>query len=396
MTTRQRTERRASTRALRVAVPLLLAAGAAGWAGTASAETVAPSVTGWWSASSPAPQPDVAAGQLLVQGSTSAPAGPAVPVPGAPAASGVLALAALSFPLPNGASPTVLRLPFAGSAPPATGITACPATAAVKAASNGKLADAPTYDCSKATSVGTVSLDGKALEFSTIGALPHADRLDLVLVPGMADRVVLAKPGADALAVDPARTDGGGSAARSGSSGSAGSSAGGSGSGGAGSTTGSTGAGTGSSGSGTSNGSSSSSSSGGAATGAGAGSAGAGAAAAPGGSRTSAGTGTGSSAAGSGTSGQRAARQPFQPASASGPLSHDALRRALAGVVLLLAVVGLAAAAVVGRGAGGGAGRLTAAALALSGQPVPAGLRQARKRGVGRFARDREGLAPRL
>lgn len=168
-----------------------------------SARAQAPDVVAWWNAAnvgngSPPPPtpPDVASGDLLVQGSNAAPAPPVAGVTGAPISS--QAVAGLLFDLPDGAQVGNLTLAIDGTPPPSVTIVACKATQVFAAEDNGVWTDVPPSDCS-ATVPATV--DGTNLVFTDMSKLVTGSRLAIVLLPGSVDRVVLKKPADDALAV---------------------------------------------------------------------------------------------------------------------------------------------------------------------------------------------------
>jgi len=172
-------------------------------AGAAPAPSVGPTVTGWWSAARPdsavpaAPTPDVGPGDLYVAGSHALP-----PLPdGAPALGpvGPVAVSALRFDLPDGATAGELRLRLAGTVPPFVTLTACRALGPFSAEQGGSWADAPAYDCAasvpaRVAGEGEVVLEG-------VDRLRRGTDLSVVLVPGPLDRVVLAAPGVGTLSV---------------------------------------------------------------------------------------------------------------------------------------------------------------------------------------------------
>ena len=170
----------------------------------APAHAQAPDVAAWWNAANvgngappPPVPPDVAAGDLLVQGSNGNGSAPALPVSGAPATS--QAVAGLSFDLPDGATVGALTLTIDGSAPPtAPTIVACKATQNFVAVENGAWTDVPPSDCSQTS---TPKLDGSKLVFDDISKLVANGRLSITILPGAIDRVVLKKPDDTALQV---------------------------------------------------------------------------------------------------------------------------------------------------------------------------------------------------
>jgi hypothetical protein len=163
------------------------------------AHAQAPDATGWWSAThraglpaAPAP-PDVSAGDLLLQGGDVQRELPDT----APAPS---AFAALRYTVPEGATVTGLTLGLAGGAQ-ATDVRAYATTSAWRPVENGAIDDAPAPDLSR-YAVATLSADGTTLAFADIGKLTtDSGLLDVVLVPGVSDRLVVLHPTATALSV---------------------------------------------------------------------------------------------------------------------------------------------------------------------------------------------------
>lgn len=168
----------------------------------APARAQAPDAAGWWSTAhrsglpaAPAP-PDVGAGDLLLQGGDvqrELPDTPPQPT----------AFAALRYAVPEGATVTGLTLTLAAGAQ-ATDVRAYATTSSWKPAENGAIEDAPTPDLSR-YAVATLSGDGSRLAFTDIGKLTtDSGLLDVVLVPGVSDRLVVRRPTATALTVQQA------------------------------------------------------------------------------------------------------------------------------------------------------------------------------------------------
>jgi hypothetical protein len=169
----------------------------------ASAE--APAAQGWWSALNlaglpalPAP-PDVTDGDLLVQGGDLVDELPlALRDPNRQPAP--LAVTALRFVVDPASTVTSLDLVVKGPAV-ANDVRAFSAAEAWKPASNGPAAEAPDVGLAD-VSQGLLSGDGKTLSFPDISRLVRPGGvLDVVLIAGIADRVVIAKPTAAALSV---------------------------------------------------------------------------------------------------------------------------------------------------------------------------------------------------
>jgi hypothetical protein len=162
-------------------------------------DTMAPDVVAWW-APLPVVPPDVAPGELYVAGSGAVP----LTAPGLGPV-GPLAVAGLRFQLPVGAHATQLTLrPISVHPLPAT-LTACRALTAFPHVDGGAWSELPGYDCSVSrpaaeTPLGDIVIEG-------IDALRRGQALDIVLVPGLLDRVVLAAPGAGALSFSGSSAD---------------------------------------------------------------------------------------------------------------------------------------------------------------------------------------------
>jgi hypothetical protein len=170
-------------------------------AGPATAQ--APDASAWWNAANvgngapaPPPPPDVPAGDLLVQGSNPSSSIPTTPVSAAPPST--TAVAGLSFTLPTGATVGKLTLPLDGTVPPQVNVVACRATRSFFAEENGPWGDVPPSDCTKTV---TGAVDNNALVFADIAKLVQNDTLQIVLLPGAVDRVVIKKPTEAALEV---------------------------------------------------------------------------------------------------------------------------------------------------------------------------------------------------
>jgi hypothetical protein len=179
---------------LAVLAPLLWLPGAA--------RADAPLAVGWWSTLSQLPPaPDLADGDLLLQGGD-----PQRFVPEAVAA-GVIstdpmptALAALRYELGPDATAGDLVLPVATGAQ-AMDTRVYATTSAWQPAVNGPMAQAPKPDLTRYV-LGALSADGTSLRFPDAGKLAtDTGELSLVLVAGPADRVVVHAPPATALAV---------------------------------------------------------------------------------------------------------------------------------------------------------------------------------------------------
>lgn len=149
----------------------------------AAAESVE---SGWWTSVPAALAPDVAEGQLLVQGGLE---------PDAP-----VAYAGISFALADGEAPSTLVLqvaPNSGSTQGAV-LSACPMRSPAVASHGDGAEYGPSYDCGTKAD-GVVSADGASHEFDVSG-LAGGDVLDVAIVATRAtDRVVFQKPDVGAL-----------------------------------------------------------------------------------------------------------------------------------------------------------------------------------------------------
>ncbi|MEO6205948.1 MAG: hypothetical protein ABIO67_11295 [Mycobacteriales bacterium] len=212
---------RSATRVLMVGL-LALASGLLGSAAGAaegSPTRIAPGVAAWFdaayptAAATPPAAPGVAAGQLVIEGTSVPTLGPGLPGPLSAPVVAEKALTALSFRIPAGTTPASLVLDLAPSGTTAvvgsrapTGVTpqACPTTATFQAGRR-PYDELPAHDCTGRTSYGALSADGKQVVFSDIGGLAVGNRLDVVLRPGTtgADRLVIDLPKAGALSLLP-------------------------------------------------------------------------------------------------------------------------------------------------------------------------------------------------
>lgn len=180
---------------LTLAGVLLAAAVLLGVGNTADAASL--DAAAWWSLANAGPiavpqPPDVAAGDLLVQGVAS---GTGIEGQG-PLRQ---AVAALRFTLAEGEEPVVLALELASALPAEVGtVRACRLTAPFQSAENGPWADVPAHDCAT-SALGSVS--GTTLVFPGIAAVATGDEVAVLLVPERATRTVLRKPTAAALGV---------------------------------------------------------------------------------------------------------------------------------------------------------------------------------------------------
>jgi hypothetical protein len=153
---------------------------------TGPARSASSASSGWWTASPVPLAPDVSADQLLVQGGADA--------------SAPLAYAGVTFALVDGELPErlLLRVAPGSASTPASRLALCPLRSAAPAASGGPSAEGPAFDCATRIEAAP-SADGTSYEFDVAG-LSSGASLDVAVVPtAQTDRVVLARPGPDAL-----------------------------------------------------------------------------------------------------------------------------------------------------------------------------------------------------
>jgi len=194
--------------AILVVVSILLISSVLAFGKSARADI--PSEQGWWTsaspggvggvaapASPPAP-PDVPQNGLLVQGGPTSTSGAAD--------TGPFAYAALVYQLPGGATPGSLTLTVAPSSAttPSTTLELCALrTQQFQAEQGGPMSDAPAFDCTKNV---TAAPSSSSYQFN-VASLISNDALAVAILPtSPADRVVLAQPGDQSLAVQQAPT----------------------------------------------------------------------------------------------------------------------------------------------------------------------------------------------
>jgi hypothetical protein len=163
--------------------------------GTTSADP--PGQQGWWTVANPGPAPgglptlsspvapDVPAKGLLVQGGTNTPN----------------AYAALIYQLPPAATAGDLTLNTAANTITTSGSTVqiCPLiNPVIHAEQGGPMADAPQYDCAKKT---TAPSKGTSYQFNVSSLVSNGTLAVAILPTKVTDRVVLARPDANSLAV---------------------------------------------------------------------------------------------------------------------------------------------------------------------------------------------------
>lgn len=188
-----------------VAVAALVAT-AATWGFGSPAFAVAPDVYGWWTQANPgnviptllgptaALPPDVPPDGMLVEGP----------------AEGPLAMAALSYTVPDGFTASILVLSVAPDSHtvPESALQLCALRGPTfDAAQGGPMDEAPEWDCSL-SSPGVADEAGSSWSFS-VTALLDGDRLRVAVLPiGETDRIVLSRPTVDSLPLEPVEDDG--------------------------------------------------------------------------------------------------------------------------------------------------------------------------------------------
>jgi hypothetical protein len=198
----------------------LLAVAAIGLAGAttilggvhrAAAASVAPTAQAWWyvanNGAPGAPAPGVAARDLLVAGSKGDRSLPSAGRAGAPSPFSSLgdkgaaaALAAVRYAIPAGQAVDRLVLKFDSSPQSSVSMAACRITGSgdFKTEQAGPGSDIPPYDCTT-PSLGSLTPDGTAVQFTDVGGLANGSVLSVVIVPQYAAYDVLLPPGPDSL-----------------------------------------------------------------------------------------------------------------------------------------------------------------------------------------------------
>lgn len=184
---------------------------------TTPPSSIGPDKTAWYDGSRPTaaapPTPMVGVGpkDLVVSGITVNTALLPLSVP-IPPVREVADFVALSFALPHGASPASLTLQLTGTTTAAldnhlpSGVTpvACPVTSPFKSGLQQPADEAPTYDCSKRSTVGQLGAGGKTVTFPGISRLLLSGRrLSVVILPGSLgpERLVFSTPTSTTLSL---------------------------------------------------------------------------------------------------------------------------------------------------------------------------------------------------
>jgi hypothetical protein len=120
---------------------------------------------------------------------------------------GMEAMAALLYVIPEGATATALTLEVAGTPVGDPRIQLCPTISAWAQARAGAWGSRPQYQCAPDAPIGALSDDGLSMTW-VLGALGESQAIDLALVPVLSEdvtqstsRITFSKPGASSLAV---------------------------------------------------------------------------------------------------------------------------------------------------------------------------------------------------
>jgi hypothetical protein len=170
----------------------------------------APVAQGWWWAPNDAALP------------ATPPAVPVITVPLAPPdvppdalyvatnPTGVEAMAALLYVIPEGAKATALTLEVTGTTAGEPKIQLCPTQSSWAQAQGGAWSARPDYTCAPDAPVGTLAADGLSMTWA-LGSLGATQAVDVALVPVVASgvtptstRITFSKPSPQSLAVTPA------------------------------------------------------------------------------------------------------------------------------------------------------------------------------------------------
>jgi hypothetical protein len=117
------------------------------------------------------------------------------------------ALAAVRYVIPVGEAVDRLVVRFDSSAQSSVSMAACRVLGGgdFKVELNGPWSDVPPYDCST-PSLGSLTPDGTAVQFTDVGGLANGSVLSVVIVPQYAAYSVLLPPGPDSLVLRTAPT----------------------------------------------------------------------------------------------------------------------------------------------------------------------------------------------
>jgi hypothetical protein len=177
-------------------------------AGDARAD--APFAQGWWWAPNDAALPATPPAVPTITIPLSPPDVPEGGLYVATNPTGMEAMAALLYVIPDGAKATALTLAVAGTPTGTPKIQLCPTTSAWAQAQAGAWGSRPQYACAPDAPVGTLAADGTSMTWP-LTTLSAAQAFDVALVPVIStdptastSRITFAKPGPQSLSVTPA------------------------------------------------------------------------------------------------------------------------------------------------------------------------------------------------
>lgn len=167
----------------------------------------APFAQGWWWAPNAAALPAAPPGVPTVTVPLSPPDVPEDGLYVATSATGMEAMAALLYVIPEGAKAAALTLEVTGTTTGEPKVQLCPTQSSWAQAQGGAWGSRPKYACAPDAPVGTLAADGLAMTWA-LGPLGQTEAIDLALVPVLGEgavasptRITFAKPGAQSLIV---------------------------------------------------------------------------------------------------------------------------------------------------------------------------------------------------
>lgn len=170
----------------------------------------APFAQGWWWAPNDAALPAAPPGVPTITLPLAPPDVPEGALYIATNPTGMEAMAALLYVIPDGAKATALTLEVTGTTAGEPKVQLCPTSSAWAQAHGGAWGSRPQYACAADAPVGTLAADGKTMTWA-LGALGQTQAVDLALVPVVSEdvaapptRITFSKPGAQSLLVTPA------------------------------------------------------------------------------------------------------------------------------------------------------------------------------------------------
>lgn len=167
----------------------------------------APVAQGWWWAPNDAALPATPPAVPTITIPLSPPDVPPDALYVATNATGMEAMAALLYVIPEGAEATALTLEVTGTTAGAPEVQLCPTTSSWSPVSAGPWGARPQYECAAGAPVGVLSEDGTTMTW-TLGSLGGDQAVDLALVPVVGTdplapttRITFAKPSPQSLTV---------------------------------------------------------------------------------------------------------------------------------------------------------------------------------------------------